>query len=102
MIRLLLSYLDDPHAPRPGRDLWPARRDLQFIRQLLRKIGNQPAPVVQTNLHRLEEIPWLVDVVRFYEALAENEQPAAVHLVAEPSCRRRSAPEFLGGVAKRR
>jgi HEAT repeat protein len=83
VVRLLLSYLDDAHAPRPALEILAARRDLQFIRQLLRKIGNQPAPVVRNNLHRLDEIPWLNEASSVYEALAECEQPAAVHLVSE-------------------
>jgi HEAT repeat protein len=108
VIRLLLSYLDDPHAPRPALEIVAARRDLQFIRQLLRKIGNQPAQVVQTNLHRLEEIPWLAEAGTIYEALAENEQPAAVHLVASAKLEPAQALQILslalqiGGEAGRR
>lgn len=108
VIRLLLSYLDDPHAPRPALELIAARRDLQFIRQLLRKIGNQPTAVISQNLHRLAEIPWLDDADSIYEALAESEQPAAVHLVAAANLPPPKALQILslalqsGGEAGRR
>ena len=83
VIRLLLSYLDDPHSPRAALETLAARQDLQFIRQLLRKIGNQPAPVVRTNLHRIEEIAWLTDAGAVYAALSESEQAAAIQLASE-------------------
>lgn len=83
VIRLLLSYLDDPHAPRAALETLASRRDLQFIRQLLRKIGNQPPPVVRNNLHRIEEVAWLTDASAVYGALAESEQAAAIQLASE-------------------
>jgi hypothetical protein len=83
VIRLLLSYLDDPHAPRAALETLAGRRDLQFIRQLLRKIGNQPPPVVRNNLHRIEEVAWLTDASAVYGALAESEQAAAIQLASE-------------------
>lgn len=83
VMRLLLSYLDDPHSPRAALETLAARRDLQFIRQLLRKIGNQPPPVVRSNLHRIEEVAWLCDAGAVYGALAESEQAAAIQLASE-------------------
>ena len=83
VIRLLLSYLDDPHAPRAALETLASRRDLQFIRQLLRKIGNQPPNVVRSNLHRIEEVNWLSDASAVFGSLAEGEQAAAIQLVSE-------------------
>jgi HEAT repeat protein len=83
VMRLLLSYLDDPHAPRSALETLASRRDLQFIRQLLRKIGHQPPPVVRTNLHRIEEVSWLCDASAVFGALSESEQAAAIQLASE-------------------
>ncbi|WP_254509859.1 HEAT repeat domain-containing protein [Anatilimnocola floriformis] len=83
VIRLLLSYLDDPHAPRAALETLAKRRDLQFIRQLLRKVGNQPPNVVRSNLHRIEEVNWLSDASAVFGSLAEGEQAAAIQLVIE-------------------
>lgn len=95
VVRLLLSYLDDPHAPRAALDTLAARRDLQFIRQLLRKIGNQPPPVVRNNLHRIEEVAWLCDASAVYGALAEAEQAAAIQLAAEANLAPSQALQIL-------
>jgi len=95
VIRLLLSYLDDPHAPRAALETLASRRDLQFIRQLLRKIGNQPPAVVRTNLHRIEEIDWLSDASAVFGALAESEQAAAIQLVSEANLAPSQALQIL-------
>jgi hypothetical protein len=95
VIRLLLSYLDDPHAPRAALDTLAGRRDLQFIRQLLRKIGNQPPQVVRNNLHRIEEIAWLSDASAVYGALAESEQAAAIQLASEANLAPAQALQIL-------
>lgn len=83
VIRLLLSYLDDPHAPRAALEILAGRCDLQFIRHLLRKIGNQPPPVVRSNLRRIDEIAWLSHASDIYAALSESEQAAAIQVVSE-------------------
>jgi HEAT repeat protein len=108
VIRLLLSYLDDPHAPRAALETLARRRDLQFIRQLLRKIGNQPPPAVRNNLHRIDDIAWLGDCGNVFAALAESEQAAAVLLVTEANLPAAQALQLLsltlqeGGSAGRR
>ncbi len=83
VIRMLLSYLDDPDAPRAALETLARRRDLQFIRHLLRKIGNQPPQVVRNNLHRIDDVAWLHEAGEVYAALSESEQPAAIQLAAE-------------------
>lgn len=108
VIRLLLSYLDDAHAPRAALETLARRRDLQFIRQLLRKVGNQPPLVVRNNLRRIDEIAWLADCGSVFAALAESEQPAAVLLVTEANLPSSQALQLLsltlqeGGSAGRR
>ncbi|QDU25448.1 HEAT repeat protein [Anatilimnocola aggregata] len=95
VIRLLLSYLDDPHAPRSALEILARRRDLQFIRQLLRKIGNQPVQVVRNNLHRIDDLPWLADSGAVFAALSATEQPAAINLVTEANLPASQALQLL-------
>ncbi|WP_425616970.1 HEAT repeat domain-containing protein [Anatilimnocola sp. NA78] len=95
VIRLLLSYLDDPHAPRGALEILARRRDLQFIRHLLRKIGNQPPPVVRGNLRRIDDLPWLADSGAVFAALSETEQPAAIQLVTEANLPNSQALQML-------
>ncbi len=80
--RLLLSYLDDPFAPLPALQVIFRRRDVAFLRRLLRKIGGEPAPVVRNNLKRIESIPWMKVNLALLDALSDHEQPAAVQLAA--------------------
>jgi len=80
--RLLLSYLDDPFAPLAALQVMVRRRDVAFLRRLLRKIGGEPAPVVRTNLKRIESIPWMQVNLALLDALGDHEQPGAVQLAA--------------------
>lgn len=95
VIRLLLSYLDDPHAPRPSLEILAGRCDLKFIRHLLHKIGNQPPQVVRNNLHRIDSIAWLNFASDVYGALSESEQAAAIQVVSEANLPASSALQLL-------
>jgi hypothetical protein len=56
-MRLLLSCLDDAHAPLAALHALALRRDVSFLRHLVRKIGAEPARIVSMNLKRIESIP---------------------------------------------
>lgn len=81
IMRLLLSYLDDPFAPLPALHALGRRRDITWLRQLCRKIGDEPVGVVRTNLKRIESIPWLKSHRFLLESLHESEQPGAVRFI---------------------
>jgi hypothetical protein len=98
--RLLLTYLDDPHAPRAALDIIGRRCDVSFIRQLTRKIGAEPSAVVQSNLKRIDEIPWIADNPGTLDALREPEQPGAVHLAAGSSIPRDQALEVIAYIVR--
>lgn len=79
--RLLLSYLDDPHAPLAALQIISRRSDLPFFRQLARKVGAEPPPVVLANLRRIDAFPWLPDRLDLVDGLRESEQVGIVPLV---------------------
>jgi HEAT repeat protein len=93
--RLLLSYLDDPFAPLPALQVMVRRRDVAFLRRLLRRIGAEPAPVVRTNLKRIESIPWMQVNLALLDALGDHEQPGAVQLAAASGIPRQLAFEAV-------
>ena len=93
--RLLLAYLDDPYAPLSALQVMVRRRDVAFLRRLLRKIGSEPAPVVRTNLKRIETIPWMQVNMTLLDALGEHEQPGAVQLAALSGVPRQLAFEVV-------
>ncbi len=93
--RLLLSYLEDPFAPLPALAVMVRRRDVAFLRRLLRRIGSEPTPVVRANLKRIELIPWMQVNLALLDALGDHEQPGAVQLAAQSGIPRQLAFEAV-------
>jgi len=98
--RLLLSYLDDPHAPLSAVQTIGRRGDISFIRQVARKVGAEPTPVVRANLHRIDSLPWVAQNVSILDALREGEQGGIVHLAVESSAARASALQAVDYIAR--
>jgi len=80
VIRLLLSFLDDPKAPSAALSVIAKRSDRKFVEYLLRKIGYQPSAAVAKNLKRMYSIPWLCEGNRLFEQLDDAAQHGAVRL----------------------
>lgn len=80
-IRLLLSFLDDPHAPSAVLSIVSKRSDTKFILALLHKVGCETSPAVTQNLRRLESIAWVGGDTSFLDPWSDFEQSAAVRLV---------------------
>ena len=81
VIGLLLSFLDHPHAPSAALSVLAKRRDLEFIRYLLRKIGREPSAAVKRNLKRIRSIPWVRSGTHLLDRLDDAAQHAMVQLV---------------------
>jgi len=81
VIGLLLSFLDHPHAPSAVLSVLAKRRDPEFIRYLLRKIGREPSTAVKRNLKRIPSIPWVRDETELLDRLDDAAQHATVQLV---------------------
>lgn len=83
VIRLLLSMLDDPHAPLAPLRILGRRCDVGFFRQLCKKLVDDHSPHVETNLARIDSLAWLDDEkLSILASLAEAEQPGAVALAS--------------------
>ncbi len=98
--RLLLSYLDDPHAPLSAVQTIGRRGDISFIRQVARKVGADPTPIVRTNLHRIDALPWVAQNVSILDALREGEQAGIVHLAVESAAPRATALQVVDYIAR--
>lgn len=79
ILRLLLSFLEDPHAPSAAVSVLSRRSDRPFIDHLLRKVGYEPSSVAAQNLRRMENISWL----RGDTALLDDLDDAAQHSVVQ-------------------
>jgi HEAT repeat protein len=99
-MRLLLSCLDDAHAPLAALHALALRRDVSFLRHLVRKIGAEPARIVSMNLKRIESIPWVVEQLALLDAFNESEQPGVVQLAVLSAIPRRAAYEVLAYILR--
>ena len=81
IVRLLLGFLDDPHAPSAALSVIAKRSDLKFIRYLLRKIGRDPSLLSAQNLKRIRAVGWLQTGPSLLEQLDEAAQHGVVRLV---------------------
>jgi len=83
VMRLLLSIIDDPHAPLSALRIIGRRHDVGFFRQLCKKLVDDRSPRVDTNLARIDQLPWLDEEgLPLLESVSEAEQPGAALLVA--------------------
>jgi HEAT repeat protein len=81
ILRLLLSFLDDPHAPSAVLNVIAGRNDARFVHYLLRKIGREPALAMAMNLKKMTSVAWLSDCQRIVEQLDDAGQHSAVRFV---------------------
>jgi HEAT repeat protein len=95
VIRLLLSYLDDSHAPTAAMSVLTRRTDRKFVEHLLRKIGYQPSTVASHNLRHVESIAWLKQDRTLLADLDENAQHSAVQLLMASNVKRAEALETI-------
>lgn len=91
ILRLLLSYLEDPKAPSAALSVMAKRRDLDFAKHLLRKIGRDPSPGIVQNLKRIESVVWTQGSAELLDRLDDLAQEAAVRLVMLSGIPRASA-----------
>jgi HEAT repeat protein len=89
VIRLLLNFLEDTHAPIPALAVIGTRTDARFVHYLMRKIGREPSHGVALNLKKLTSIAWLSDCRRVIEPIDDEGQHAAVRFAMLSS-----APRF--------
>jgi HEAT repeat protein len=91
VLRLLLSFLDDPHAPSTAMGILARRSDPQFVKYLLRKVGYEPSAVAALNLKRVDNIPWLRGKLELFDHLDDAAQHAAVKMLMASSVKRGEA-----------
>ena len=91
VMRMLLSFLDDPHAPSAAMGVLARRSDPKFVQHVMRKIGYEPSPVASANLKRVENIPWLRGRFEVLDALDDACQHSAVKMLMASGVKRTEA-----------
>lgn len=80
VVRLLVSFLEDPRPPLAVMQVLAQRGDRPFLEILLRKACHELSPTAQGNLQRLEQPAWLRGVTEALPTLETELQLAAVRL----------------------
>jgi HEAT repeat protein len=96
VIRLLLSFLDDPAAPTVALSVLAKRTDRPMVGHLLKKIGREPSQVVARNLKRITSVAWVDGRSGLLAGLDDAAQHAAVRLVMTSGVPRDRALEVVG------
>lgn len=81
VIRLLLSYLDDPQAPSAPLTAIAHRDDREFVEPLLRRVGSEPSAAVRRSLTRIDQFAWLRPGQTLLDELDEAGQHSTVELL---------------------
>lgn len=99
VLRLLLSFLEDPHPPTAALAALARRQDLKFIRHLLKKIGYEPSTAAAANLKKVESVPWLQSHPDLLDALDDAAQHSAVQLLMASGIKRLEAFKVIERLA---
>jgi hypothetical protein len=91
VMRLVASYLDDPHPPAAMLHTLAKRSDPKFVRYLLRHVGLELSATVRQNLKRIESFAWLKNSAGIIDYLDNSGQLALVQLVLAAGIPRKQA-----------
>ncbi len=74
VMRLLASFIDDPHPPLTALRLISARGDAEFVTHLLARMGDAPPAAALENLRRIESLTWAIPAQGTLDVLDGDEQ----------------------------
>jgi len=81
VMRLILDSLDDPHAPADMYGILARRKDVSFVRHMLKRFSDGVPKSAHGNLKRIDSFSWLRDDMNLLLALNGEEQRGAIHLI---------------------
>ncbi len=100
--RLLLSFLDDPHAPLAALHVIAGRMDPAFVTALLNKAAEANRTFASHNFRRMDRLAWAApDRIHELEAFAETQQATAVRMIASTGMPRSQIVAALAHMAVR-
>jgi hypothetical protein len=91
ILRLLLSYLDDPQPPSATLNVIGGRSDSRFVHYMLRKIGLNPTSTMAMNFKKMTSISWLGECRRLMDQIDDEGQHSAVRLAMASGVPRQQA-----------
>ncbi len=95
IMRLVLSFLDDPQAPNAAFIILSNRRDIDFVRRLLHRLGDGLSEPVRRHLKQVETVHWVSHHPQIFSELNEHEQQTAVQVLLATSHNRLQVFEVI-------
>jgi HEAT repeat protein len=95
VMRLLVRFLDDAHAPTTVHNVIARRRDIPFLRHLLKRVNEELTPVAKGNLRRIESFAWLQGDLGLLSAFNDVELNGVVRLAMASGMKRLAVFEVL-------
>ena len=81
VMHLILDALNDPRAPSAIYSILARRKDLSFVRHMLKRFADEVPKAARSNLKRIDSISWLRDDMNLLSALNGEEQRGAINLI---------------------
>jgi len=100
ILRLLLGFLEDPHASVSMLQIVGRRCDTRFLRLFLPRIANESSPVILQNLKRIDKIAWTKDAAAVLANEDEATQAGAVRMVTSSGIKRDDQFRVIDWVAR--
>ncbi|QDU96739.1 HEAT repeat domain-containing protein [Lignipirellula cremea] len=101
VVQLVLSYLEEPHAPQSMLNVLSHRADPVFLGELLGCMGEETSAAARGNLKRIEGFVWLRENLGLIGSIAPHLQSGLVRLVVLSGISRLRAFEILQYVARK-
>ena len=96
LIRLLLSFLEDPQLPLVVRKIISSRTDQKFVENLLEKVGPKPSKTMADRLDQFDQLEWASPGNSLLKRLDDQYQYNAVNLIMSTSVDRQKVLETVG------
>ncbi len=96
VIRLLLSFLEDPQMPNAARKVLTKREDVKFVENLAKYVGAKPTRGVLDSLTTLKTISWARPHHPVFERLDDDCQEALVTILVRSGLERPLVLDTLG------
>lgn len=88
VIRLLLSFLDDPQMPQAAREVLANRSDLKFVENLFQLVDPWLSRTVAESLARFSEFAWAKPKHPLWASMSDAGQRSAVRVIMASTMKR--------------
>jgi hypothetical protein len=102
VLRLLASFIDDPHSPLAALRLISGRGDVEFVTHLLNRLGDAPSAATAENLRRIETLAWAIPSQGTLDELDGEAQRRALAAILTTSLSDAAKFRAVGRLARRR